>query len=421
MRILFLLPDFPYPPTTGGRLKVFNVLKILSQQHQCDILCFSSYDDLDQLEISKVLSNVNILGVYPLRTGMFKVLRMFWLLLQGLPLSFAAFSGRKFKSKFKALLEAGRYDLVHYDIVNMAQYGLVGKEIPSIHSPNDATSKVYFLMATKTVNPLKKLQLLLSAFLLRRFEKRIYPLFTKIHVVSQADADYLRALNPAIDVSVIPIATNADYLSMQHIQKHVSENKCPPYRIIFTGNLGNHAIAKGLQDFLDEALPRIIGVIPNIEVVVLGQGISWELNNQINKTPQVKLFRWVDDYRSFISSADVVLIPDSIGPSGAKTRTVQAMGLGLTVVGSDVAFSGMSFNHLEHGLMYKTMLECADLILLLFNNPGLAKQLGKNANRLIQEEFSLIAVGPLYEALYKSAKTNFISPSFLLSGNNKLS
>jgi len=414
MRILFLLPDVPYPPTTGGRLKVFNVLKILSKHHECDLLCFTSDREMDHSKIAEILPNVKMLGVYAVSRGMDKVLSMVWMLFRGRPLSFASFSGKQFKKKFESLLVDGQYDLIHYDIVNMAQFGSWGK-IPSVHSPNDATSMAYASMAEKTVSPIEKMRWLLGSYLLKRFEKKVYPLFTKVHVVSEADADYLRALNPAIDVSSIPIATSADYLSIGHLYKYKLENEHPFFQIIFTGNLGNHAIAKGLQDFLDEALPTITSNIPNIQVVVLGQNISLELEHQISISPHMKLQRWVDDYRSFLLSADVVFIPDSVGPPGAKTRTVQAMGLGLTVVGSEAAFSGMSFKHLEHGLMYKTMPECAELMLHLYKNPAYAQELGENAHRLIEAEFAFNAVGPLYETLYRDAKKYFKPSTSLLN------
>ena len=55
MRILFLLPDFPYPPSTGGRLKVFNELLYLSDRHQCNVLCFGNALEADVSGLAAVL------------------------------------------------------------------------------------------------------------------------------------------------------------------------------------------------------------------------------------------------------------------------------------------------------------------------------------------------------------------------------
>jgi glycosyltransferase involved in cell wall biosynthesis len=409
MRILFLLPDFPYPPSTGGRSKVFNVLNHLAKQHQCDILCFGDVDELNKTKLTTLLPNVRVLGVFPPINGISKWVRMLWGFICGLPPSFAAFSGHKYISALKECLAGCDYDLIHYDIINMAQYLHFGSDIASAHSPNDATSLVYFRMADRTLWSLEKVKLLVSAILLRRFERKNYSLFNKVHVVSQDDAEYLMSLGASIDITVVPIAIDEVFLNKVDFQ-NIKDNaaaRCPT--IVCTGNLGNPAIAKGVQDFINEALPIILTKLPNVRFVMLGQNVGKALYEQLVKTSNIEFLTWVEDYRSFLSEADVVLVPDDVGPPGAKTRTLQAMGLGVPVVGTETAFAGIPFVDREHGLLYKTTAECAELILLLFNNKKVREDLGEKAHQLVMEEFSLSVVGPKYEQLYKDAITKFNS------------
>lgn len=409
MRILFLLPDFPYPASTGGRLKVFNVLKYLSKQHQCDILCFGNLGDSSKTSFIPTLPNVRVLGVVSPISGVSKVLGTLWHLVRGLPPSFASFCGQKYVSALKECLASGDYDLVHYDIVNMAQYLPFGSKIPSVHSPNDATSLVYFRMAKSTFWSLEKIRLLISAILLRRFERETYPFFNKLHVVSDDDAVYLMGLSKSIDVATIPVAIDDAFLNKVDLQ-HDKNNGLVRYpRIVCTGNLGNPAIAKGVQDFMNYALPFILEKVPNVRFVVLGQNVSRALKEQLKKTSSIEFLTWVEDYKKFLADADVVLVPDSVGPPGAKTRTLQAMGLGLPVVGSETAFAGIPFVNCEHGLLYKTMPECAELILSLLNNRKTCENLGAKAHQLVMEEFSLSVVGPKYERLYQEAIDKFNS------------
>lgn len=403
MRILFLLPDFPYPPSTGGRLKVFNELAYLSERHQCDILCFGNPDNIQKNGFAAALPKVRVVGLILPPSGMSKLIGMVWNLIRGLPPSLAAFSGRNYALAVKDCLEKGCYDVVHYDIVNMAQYLSLGLKLPSVHSPNDATSLVYFRVAEQTPWSLAKIRLLISAISLRRFEQRMYPSFTKVHVVSGVDAAYLKRLDSMIDISTIPITIGGDFL----VEVHVSDRKSEAYeygsKIICTGNLGNPAIAQGVEEFLQDAFPSILQKMPDTQFVVLGQNVSPSLQQKLKDSTNVKFLTWVDDYRSFLAEADIVLVPDCAGPPGAKTRTVQAMGLGLPVVGTDVAFEGIPLTDREHALRYRTMLECAELIIELLNNKSMRETLGVNAHRLAMEEFALSSVGPKYENLYKDA------------------
>ena len=388
-------------------MKVLNILKQLSKVNQCDILCFGNLEksNIDGLVAS--LPNVQILNVIPPVSGGAKLLAMLWNLASGLPPSFASYSGRKFAVALRECLANGNYDLVHYDIVNMAQYLPYASEIPSVHSPNDATSLVYFRLAKSVPWSLGKVRLLISAVLLRRFEKKFYPFFNKIHVVSECDAGYLKKLGSNINVVTIPITIDDAFLNKADIQDGEFNDDEGDHKIICTGNLGNPAIAKGVQDFVSVAWPIILKRMPNIRFVVLGQNVGRTLEDCLSKTANIELVSWAEDYKGFLASADVVLVPDIVGASGAKTRTIHAMVLGLPVIGTETAFAGIPFLNGRDGLLYKTMPECAELILTLLNNKKIGREMGENAHQLIVNEFSLSFVGPRYETLYRNAIAKF--------------
>jgi glycosyltransferase involved in cell wall biosynthesis len=410
MHILFLLPDFPYPPITGGRLKVYNELEYLSELHQCDILCFGKPDAAQRNELASALPKVRVLESVPPPSLAYKGVCMMWSLIRALPPSLSAFSSRNYASAVRNCLATGGYDVVHYDIINMAQYLPLGSKLPSVHSPNDATSLVYFRAAEYAAWSLRKIKLLITAFLLRRFERQMYPLFTKVHVVSATDATYLKLLNPSIDISTISNSINGEFLvKIQNKENHAPELGL---KIICTGNLGNHQIAEGVEEFLQNAFPSILKKMPNAQFVILGQNVSSTLLKKIKNSTNVELLTWVDNYRSFLTEASVVLVPDIAGPPGAKTRTLQAIGLGLAVVGTKNAFEGIPFIDGEHGLMYKTMSECSELILKLLSNKRLREMLGENAHRLAVEKFALSAIGPIYESLYMDAISKYRSLMF---------
>jgi glycosyltransferase involved in cell wall biosynthesis len=407
VRLLFLLPDFPYPPSTGGRLKVFNILKYMSLNHQCDIFCFGNPDIEARNALLAAMPRIKILEVFPLIAGKKKVLLSLWNLARLLPPSFAAFANSEYTLKLQHLLEKNKYDVIHYDIINTAQFIEYGSQSASVHSPNDATSMVYFRVARSLSWSFQKCWLLVSAFLLRRFEFRTYSLFDKVHVVSEGDAKYLANLVPGIDVNAIPIAVD-DALLDVHLAG-VSVASMGPFRIICTGNLNNPAIAGGVEEFIRIALPAISAQIPNVQFVVLGKNFNESLILLCRGIPGIQLLDWVDDYRQFMLTADVVLVPDRTGPDGAKTRTIEAMSLKLPVVGTRTAFAGIPFINERHGLLYQDAGECGRLIVDLLRDRKRSQSLGAEAFRMVTNSFSLSVVGPHYEHLYQSAISKFRS------------
>lgn len=416
MRILFLLPDFPYPASTGGRLKVFNILKYMSRDHQCDILCFGEATEAELAGLAVTLPGVKVLQVFPPVTGYRKLRLGLGMLAHGLPPSFASFSRPEYRVLLQDVLNQNAYDIVHYDIINMAQHLTHGGRTASFHSPNDATSLVYFRMAGSLDWSFQKLRILLSATLLRRFERKTYPRFDKIHVVSTEDAAYLAGLDARIDVTAIPIAIDGVFSRDRDLRSKRSNLQKRPSKIICTGNFDNSAIAAGIDQFVRDGMPAIVTVLPDAQLVILGKNINEGLKQHYASMPGVQVLTWVENYLDFLSTADVVLVPDQVGPDGAKTRTLEAMSLKLPVVGTPTAFAGIPVIHREHGLIYRTMPECIELMLSVLQDENLKDDIGKSAFQMVAENFSLEAVGPRYEQLYGAAVAKFKQRSSVESG-----
>ena len=399
MRILFLLPEFPYPPSTGGRSKVFNELSYLSTSHKCDLLCFGSPDEGSVKALADKLPNVTVCDVIAPPSGLERWIKIVWSLMRLLPPSFAKYTSEEYASALSKALCNHDYDDVHYDIINMAQYLPVGKDVASVHSPNDATSLSYTRMAEQESRVPKKIWLLISSMLLKRFEKKHYPLFTKVHVVSPIDENYLNEVNSEIDIDVIPITIDGAFINKyDNSSRYVENDKT----IVCTGNFGNSSIARGLEAFLTDAYPLILNALPKVRVLILGQNADESLIMLMKNLENVEFVTWVDSYRDFLVQADAVLAPDLAG-TGIKTRVIQAMGLGLPVVGTKIAYEGIPITNHVHGFVYQSTAECADIFIRLLRNSKEREIVGEHAHMLAKQKFSLSAIGPRYENLYVSA------------------
>ena len=67
MRILFLSRWFPYPPNNGSKLRIYNLLRGLSQQHQVTLLSV-----LDQPHTAPDVSVLEIYCVFQVFQGLQK-------------------------------------------------------------------------------------------------------------------------------------------------------------------------------------------------------------------------------------------------------------------------------------------------------------------------------------------------------------
>lgn len=400
MRLLFVLPSLPYPPDDGGKMKVLNVLRYLSPRHDCDVVCLGKYDEFLIDKFRSHLPKIGSVKIFKESKKWTQFLLAIVGFLQLKPFSFARFSSQQLREWVREAQRKKCYEVIHYDIVNMAQYHDVKEGCASVHSPNDATSQVYFRVASCTRGWRSRLRLILSAHLLRRFEKKSYANFSIIHVVSEDDKTYLNNIVPTADIHVIPISSGYRYSLCNSTPIRPLSTT---YLITVCGNLGDISIANGFHQFLDEVMPRLLFDFPMLRVRVLGKIVPPFLLEKIKTCPNIEFQSWVEDFESFLRQSDLVIIPDLAGAPGAKTRVVQAMALGLTVVGSRNGLEGIPLISGVHGMIYKSSFECIQIITELLSDPLKRQILGNEAARLAAANYSLDVVGPKFEALYGQA------------------
>jgi glycosyltransferase involved in cell wall biosynthesis len=397
MRLLFVLPIFPFPSRDGGRAKIINILRYLSTAHKCDLVCFGDSDLADISGLRQHIPSIGKVWIVPPPTWTARFFRTITNLMCLQPPSFARYSSPEMYKRIEYLKKTGKYDAIHFDIINMAPYQRNCLELPSIHSPNDATSLVYRRLANNNLSLVSRLRLRAVSLLIQRYERKHYANFSNIHVVSQIDRDYLTSLVPKAKITVVPITSGY----VQNISAlYPLKNNSVPTSLLICGNFSDAAISDGFWEFMDQTMPVIHDAYPELLVHVLGRSNSATLVTKLKKYPKVKYYTWVDNFEEFLSSFDVLLLPDKAGAAGAKTRTVQAMAMGRVVIGSKTAFEGIPIDNLTHGAIYRNQKECQELLLLFLGNPELRKAIGAAAAKLADDEYSMKSIGRKYEMMY---------------------
>jgi polysaccharide biosynthesis protein PslH len=211
MRLLFVLPNFPFPPADGGRAKVFNILKYLSQRHECDLICFGASERADVSGLRQNIPSIGEVWIVSPPSWVARIFRTLTNLILLRPPSLARYSSPEMYRRILAIKQVGSYDAIHFDIINMAPYLRNCRDIPSIHSPNDATSLVYRRLSENVTSLSLSLRLCAISLLLARYERMHYANFSKIHVVSEIDRDYLASVAPKASVAVVPITSGYTY------------------------------------------------------------------------------------------------------------------------------------------------------------------------------------------------------------------
>ena len=115
----------------------------------------------------------------------------------------------------------------------------------------------------------------------------------------------------------------------------------------------------------------------------------------------------VDEVPEFLCSLDIFVHP-SLFEGGGPTAVLEAMAVGLPVVGSDIGGLNESVVHGKTGLLVppKNPMALAEAIIELLSNKTRARTMGRNGReRVSQERFRLSTYIHRIENLYKELLT----------------
>lgn len=350
-------------------------------------------------QLKREMPSLGIIEVFPAARGLKAHLRRAGVTVRLLPPPLGPYFDGRFASALRNLTRQQRFDVVFYDVIVMAPYRRIVPDIPSIHSPSDATSRSYERLALEEANFLRRVYLWLCMLLLRRYERCNYRYFSAVHVVSPVDGQYLQNLDESMKVCVIPITVDDSFL--RHEVPTLSRNHGGPPRLLFSGNLAISGILRGLLDFIDRGLPRVLVEFPDVEFIILSGGsMPDSLVKKASRIPAIKVIQWVADYLEAVAQADVVVAPDRSG-TGLKNRVLQAMALGRPVVGSPIALEGFNIVNGVHAVKRDSPEEMGEAVARLFRDEKLRRSIGGAARDLVRDSYAPEVVATEWRALFE--------------------
>ncbi|WP_087745787.1 MULTISPECIES: glycosyltransferase family 4 protein [unclassified Acidovorax] len=400
MKILFILSNISFPPVEGAHEQTLRVIDGLSKRgYRCSLLviCKKSLS-FDQKSFCENYPNLTLLKVFEDSSSyssalLFRMMR--------------TVGGGVWRDEVrdKFLKCQSDFDLVHAEGIPLAPLVFSSINIPFVLSVVDAWSLRQFRLGKSYGVHVKAVARFVAALVGLVAEIFLLPRAEVVHVVSSADAGYLTKLNPRIkvrDISVaLPMVQNTEIAKTSDEQANSVVLKKPT--LVFSGDIRVGYIRDGLVSFLVNVFPKLLCDFPGLKLLLLCRASPvGALHHLIKGDSAISVFEWVPDYAAAIKSADIVVLPDANG-TGQKNRTVQALSLGVPVVGSPAAFEGVGIKNWRQGVIAKTPEEFVFGIRSLLTRPSLAVKIATNAERFAISRFSLSVILSQWDNLYRDA------------------
>ncbi len=382
MRILFLSRWFPYPPSNGSKLRIFNLLRGLAQVHEVTLLSFADQLEVDAgaAELRAVCRQVQVLPWKAYNPNSRRA-RLGFLSLT--PRFVVDTYSQEMGRHIEALLAADNYDLVIASQLDMAVYSRCFGRTPALFEEVEVGVLYENFVRAESLWP--RLRHGLTWAKHRRYLASLLQDFQLATVVSDRERDLLAAqVNGHRPVEVIPNCV--DLTSYQAIQG-VPESDT----LIFTGSFTYQPNYEAMRWFVGQVYPHIQAEAPAVRLQITGNHADLPLP----PARGVSLTGFVADVRPLLRRAWVSVAPLHTG-GGTRLKILEAMALGTPVVATSKGAEGLDVQAGQHLLIADTPQDFAAQVIRLLREPGLRRRLAENGQQLVQQRYDWAGVLPRF-------------------------
>jgi sugar transferase (PEP-CTERM/EpsH1 system associated) len=378
--ILFLSHRIPYPPNKGDKIRSWNLLKRLAENHNVHAGFF--IDDSKDIEHIEFLSTV-------LDTLCPVVVRPFWQklfslrgLLLGKSLTECAYPYRRLRQYAKTLLQQQKVDCVVLFSAATAPIIFPVEDVPVLSDLVDVDSQKW---AAYSVGESWLLSWLYrrEAQLLEAFEAEVVKSSSKSVFVSDDEAGVFATLRPELAEKVLGIANGVD---TNHFDPLRFKEQSEQAGLIFTGAMDYLPNIEAVEWFCNLVWPRLREKHPSLTFTIAGAPVSSRVA-RLGEQDGVQVTGFVDDMALELHKAAIAIAPLQIA-RGIQNKVLEAMAMRKPVVATSLANEGINASD-------GSQIQLADdpqafllAIEALLGDKELACKLGQNAREFVQKQYS---------------------------------
>jgi glycosyltransferase involved in cell wall biosynthesis len=331
----------PYPLVDGGKKGIFGFTRGFSQHPQVQSLSLFSLAPLPEREIdlTRLHSLVDHLHV-AYKDARNRVGPLLWAQLTSpLPYNMRKYMHGDFLEALVKHLSANPVDVVHFDALHTAHYAAALRErfprLPMVLREHNVESTIIGRMSLEDPSALKRAIFASQARRLENYEGRMLRHFDRVLAITEVDAGRLRAMWPAVPVSVVPAGTDLP----ESLPVRVGDATAEPIRLLHIAAMDWLPNQQGLDWFLAEVLPLLDRMGRPFVVDVIGKGTPERFLR--GGDPRVKVHGFVDDLAPFLRRGCLAVVPLHVG-GGMRVKILDYMAQGVPVVATPVGAEGIS-------------------------------------------------------------------------------
>lgn len=393
MKILVLLPRFPYPLDKGDKLRAYHQMEELAKRHEVYLFALSHstvpHDHYNRLKTVCTAVNYFRLHWWEAAWGVFTAF------LKGKPLQLGYWTSRRARRAYAAWERQVQPDVVYCQMV---------RTIPTLNAKHLTLNTKHILdfQDALSLNTRRRMEsskgfwrmiLKYEYRALQRIEQQALQLFDATTVIAPTDQSVL-----APSVVIVPNGVDTDFFNRQQLP--ATNYPLPAHSICFCGNMSYAPNIDAARYLVDEVMPIVWEHCP--EATVLLAGADPKPAVRALASDKVTVSGRLPDIRTAYASSQLFVAPMRIG-SGLQNKLLEAMAMQLPCITTTLANTPLGTTSGEHLLVGDTPEMLANHIIQLLCSEEQRAHLADAGHRFVQQHFSWpAAVAPLEDIILNS-------------------
>jgi glycosyltransferase involved in cell wall biosynthesis len=384
MRVLFISPVIPEPPTDGGRQRVHHLLQALVNDYDVFFVGVARSDVPHHWTLAQRFAAaplfVEMSGSRQISPDD-EVEKILGLRRWARPDSFRRFKRTGLWDRLREF-DFDKIDVVHVETMPLAPFGLaLQARHPHIRSVLDLPDVAWHYNA-RLLGPRwwmrpRAVRDALDVVRLYRFERLLIPRFDSVIVCSELDGS---RLGTAVSKERLHVMPNCTTTGVAVLEPATSRD------LVFVGTMSYPPNEEGVLYFCREVLPLIQRVSPETQFWIVGKSPSLCVRGLERTCRGVHVTGEVDDVRPFLSRSAAAVVP-LLNGGGTRLKILEAMAAGRAVVSTSVGAEGLHAQHDVHLLLADTPQAMAESCVNVIASRETRERLVRHGRALVEQGY----------------------------------
>ena len=372
MKILVVLPRFPYPLEKGDKLRAFHQIRMLSKNNEIYLFCLTHTRVLDEhVEAVKPFCKDICIVQSPKLVNYKNIIRNYFLT-KSLQLGY--WDSLKVRKAFKSYQKKVNPDVIYSQMIRTMPW--VSRSLcPKVMDFQDALS----MNAERRMDQAHGIWHFILHYefkMLRSTEYNSFKIFDALTIISEPDCDAIPHKRNG-DIYVVPNGVDFDFFA--------PIEKPRQYDIVFCGNMRYEPNVRAAQFLAEKIMPLVWQTHPNASLLLAGACPKAKVSKLASD--HITVIDSPEDIRKCYASARIFAAPMLTG-SGLQNKLLEAMAMQMPCVTTSIANDSL---HAEKGrevLVGDTAREFADHIVRLLDDEDLCHSIASNGNTFVHNTYS---------------------------------